>query len=247
MVEILDSEDEELQIALIESIGSSEATVNLPDIQTDLVPEDNLQSVLEAFQVETVDKESVTKLLVMRSDVLNTPLKGLNRKKINFKSSLYIKFSGEMGEDQGGPRREFFRLAMKALQDSAFFEGPENSKIFSHNISLLEMDQYKTIGRLVALSLVQGGPGIHVLHPDLYNLMVGRPSKMEDLEELLPAATCEMLQQLRDADDEDKKDQFLSRYADHLLDLGIPKVYHLVRHEKANLIHIIKKQYIYYR
>ncbi|KAH3836745.1 hypothetical protein DPMN_110120 [Dreissena polymorpha] len=33
MVEILDSEDEELQIALIESIGSSEAIVNLPDIQ----------------------------------------------------------------------------------------------------------------------------------------------------------------------------------------------------------------------
>ncbi|KAH3892597.1 hypothetical protein DPMN_016718 [Dreissena polymorpha] len=85
---------------------------------------------------------------------------------------------------------------MKALQDSAFFEGPENSKIFSHNISLLEMDQYKTIGRLVALSLVQDGPGIHVLHPDLYNLMVGRPSKMEDLEELLPAATCKMLQQV---------------------------------------------------
>ncbi|XP_052215903.1 uncharacterized protein LOC127834252 isoform X5 [Dreissena polymorpha] len=247
MVEILDSEDEELQIALIESLESSEAIVNLPDIQTDLDPEDNLQSVLKAFQVGTVDKESVTKLLVMRSDVLNTALKGLNRKKINFKSSLYVKFSGEIGEDQGGPRREFFRLALKALQDSGFFEGPETTKIFSHNISLLDTDQYRVIGRLVALSLVHGGPGIHFLHPDLYNLMVGKPSKMEDLEELLPATTCDMLQQLRDADDEDKKDQFLSRYADHLLDLGIPNVNHLVRHEKANLIQIIKKQYIYYR
>ena len=45
----------------------------------------------------------------------------------------------------------------------------------------------------------------------------------------------------------DKEDQFLSRYADRLLDLGITDMYKLVRHEKVNLIHIIKKQYIYYR
>ena len=53
---------------------------------------------------------SVTKLLVMRSNILDTAFKGLDRKAVDFKSRLYVKFSGELGEDQGGPRREFFRL-----------------------------------------------------------------------------------------------------------------------------------------
>ena len=55
------------------------------------------------------------------------------------------------------------------------------------------------------------------------------------------------LLQLRDADDDDKKDNFLTTFADHLLDIGITNVYQLVRHEKASLIHIIQKHYIYYR
>jgi hypothetical protein len=33
----------------------------------------------------------------------------MDKKTINLRGKLYIKFSGEIGEDHGGPRREFFR------------------------------------------------------------------------------------------------------------------------------------------
>lgn len=69
----------------------------------------SVTEVLEDFQKQTVTDDTVTKLLVQRSRMLETALKGLDRKSINFNSRLYIKFTGELGEDQGGPRREFFR------------------------------------------------------------------------------------------------------------------------------------------
>jgi hypothetical protein len=70
----------------------------------------NIRDILRNFQEETItNTESVTKLLVLRSQILQTTLKGMDRKGFDFRRRLYIKFSGETGEDLGGPRREFFR------------------------------------------------------------------------------------------------------------------------------------------
>ena len=84
--------------------------IDLFIFRTDLVPENNLQSILKAFQVETVDEEYITKLLVLRSDVLNMALKGLNRRTINFKSSLYVKFSGELGGRSARSKERVFQV-----------------------------------------------------------------------------------------------------------------------------------------
>ena len=70
---------------------------------------ENVTDILKTYQQETVTEESVTKLLILRSNILDSALKGIGRKAVNFQSRLYIKFSGEIGEDLGGPRREFFR------------------------------------------------------------------------------------------------------------------------------------------
>ena len=47
-------------------------------------------------------------LIVSRSNVLKSTFKAMTRS-FSPSSKLYIKFSGEIGQDYGGPRREFFR------------------------------------------------------------------------------------------------------------------------------------------
>lgn len=58
---------------------------------------------------------------------------------------------------------------MKALQESELFEGSQNDKFFAHNIEALETGKYRMAGQLIALSLVQGGPGIHCFNTQLYD------------------------------------------------------------------------------
>ena len=70
----------------------------------------DLQEALKTLNAKTVESESRTKLIVIRSNILESTLRSLDRKNINLQAKLYIKFSGEIGEDYGGPRREFFRL-----------------------------------------------------------------------------------------------------------------------------------------
>ena len=63
---------------------------------------------MNEFQRQAVE-DGTLKLVIFRSNVLESALRALSRKSVNLKSKLFIKFSGEMGEDHGGPRREFFR------------------------------------------------------------------------------------------------------------------------------------------
>lgn len=67
-----------------------------------------LEEVMKEFQESAVE-DCQLKLVIFRSSVLDSALRALTRKSVNLKSKLFIKFSGEIGEDHGGPRREFFR------------------------------------------------------------------------------------------------------------------------------------------
>lgn len=71
-----------------------------------------------------------------------------------------------------------------ALHDSIFFEGPAGVKLFSHDLPSLEKGHYRMIGQLVAMSLSQGGPAIHFLSPDLYDLMTGSKKEIKDIGNL---------------------------------------------------------------
>ena len=69
----------------------------------------SLEQILKDYQDTTVDKDVRTDLIVSRTKVLHSAYRGLDRKSFNPRGKLYIKFSGELGQDYGGPRREFFR------------------------------------------------------------------------------------------------------------------------------------------
>ena len=72
----------------------------------------------------------------------------------------------------------FFRIALDELHESALFQGQNGSKIFQHDIDLLEKRQYRLAGQIVALSIAHDGPGPHFCNEKLYDLMVGDESEL---------------------------------------------------------------------
>ena len=72
---------------------------------------------------------------VSREEVLDGARRGFRRATFKNTHMLTVKFSGEAGIDDGGPTREFMRLALKAMHDSHLFEGPNNCKVLAVNIA----------------------------------------------------------------------------------------------------------------
>ena len=72
---------------------------------------------------------------VNREDVLDGARRGFSRSSFRDERRLTVRFSGEAGVDDGGPTREFMRLALKALRDSPIFEGVDDAKILAVNIA----------------------------------------------------------------------------------------------------------------
>ena len=91
--------------------------------------------------------------------------------------SLKVHFIGEEAADEGGPKRDFLRLAMTAVCNySGVLQGLECRKTFSNNPLLLERKAYYCASLVTGMSLQQGGPGLHCLSPSLFDYFVAGPS-----------------------------------------------------------------------
>ncbi|CAL8275816.1 unnamed protein product [Arctogadus glacialis] len=58
--------------------------------------------------------------------------------------------------DEGGPTREFCTLLIHQIQNYFMFEGPEGNKTLALNSVALQKGQYRLVGKMIALCLVQG-------------------------------------------------------------------------------------------
>lgn len=77
------------------------------------------------------------------------------------------------------------------------FEGPEESRYFSHNLELLNTRQYYFAGCLVALSLAHNGPGFHCMNPVLYDYIATGNGSMDDFDpSVLPSEISDILNQV---------------------------------------------------
>jgi len=113
--------------------------------------------VLREFVDDNLDNQSESRVnaVISGKNVLSSALRALERGKFSFVRPVHIMFSGEDGEDSGGPRREFFCLLMMSLKNLSIFYGTW----FSYDLELLHGNKYELAGKLVAWSVLQGGPG----------------------------------------------------------------------------------------
>ncbi|XP_033729917.1 uncharacterized protein LOC117319189 [Pecten maximus] len=84
--------------------------------------EKSLDLILSEFCEKNLIQEQ-TRILVYRRRVLESAFKAFARPSFRPEGKLNIKLcEGELGEDYGGPKREFLRLALEELSNSNMFK-----------------------------------------------------------------------------------------------------------------------------
>jgi len=68
---------------------------------------------------------------------------------------------------------------IEAQSALGIFEGKQGQVFFAYNQSALEQNRFYTCGKLIAWSLIHGGPGIKALHPALYLMMCGQEGQLD--------------------------------------------------------------------
>lgn len=86
----------------------------------------------------------------------------LSRPNNTYSMGMRVTFVSEAAVDEGGPKREYFRLVLRELSNNnALFDGSSERRIFRHNLIELQGSSYLIAGRIIALSLIYGGPAPH--------------------------------------------------------------------------------------
>ncbi|XP_058877033.1 G2/M phase-specific E3 ubiquitin-protein ligase-like [Acipenser ruthenus] len=86
--------------------------------------------------------------------------------------------NSEGAVDRGGPTREFLTLLMQTLQNSKICEGSEDWKNVTCDSQALRDDDYFLAGRIIAVSLVHGGPSPNFFSQTLYDSLAYDPQQV---------------------------------------------------------------------
>ena len=103
----------------------------------------SLKYILKEINSSEVDKESLSFINIWRSQVWVDSCRHLRKTKFNPRAAVSIKFADNRGAsegavdaavDAGGPRREYFRLLVRALNlETGIFCRPEDNRIIFPN------------------------------------------------------------------------------------------------------------------
>ncbi len=81
------------------------------------------------LEQSVVDSEGSNIINVCRERVLDGAIRGFSRTSFDPCKPLSVKFVGEDAIDEGGPSREFFRLAVREIQEMPIFQGESRCRM----------------------------------------------------------------------------------------------------------------------
>lgn len=237
---IWDSDEEDAEMAAAiqasleeqskETVGKSSAAETVP------------LEVIKAFVDKNIDTNTddyVNSIIINRKNVLSSTLRAIERKQFSFNKEVFVTFSGEDGVDAGGPKREYFRLLMLSLKNLGVFQG----NWFSHNLQLLHNNRYELAGKLVAWSILQGGPGLKHLSQDAYCVMNDLPYENKHaIQAVGDRKMQDILSELENCTDDEMFDAFKDSKADVIADHGYTSIYTCDRSKKGDIQHSLLKQ-----
>lgn len=152
----------------------------------DMLTREEISGILKGH-ADTVVTPTPKAVHISRSNVWTTAFRQFNRPSFSENlGTLYVTFASdemdgdEDAEDLGGPRREFFRLLVRAIfKDSGAFEESPNGFTPRMNICHVQNRLYKTIGQMMSTIIVQGGEPPAFLAPHVVDyIMTGDISQV---------------------------------------------------------------------
>ncbi|XP_023199577.1 uncharacterized protein LOC111610312 isoform X1 [Xiphophorus maculatus] len=176
------------------------------DKKQDLPPEEHLQTNVQPHDIiaelaKNIDHKKVSRFNICRTDVWDGAVRGFQRSTYSDKNDMFIKFNDdagclEEGLDTGGPRREFLTLLMAILRNRPIFDGPPEARYVGCNSRAAREDEYFLAGKMIAVSIVHGGPAPHFLSKNLVNYMIGNPSFSATVEDVQDEEIGKVLKQV---------------------------------------------------
>lgn len=135
----------------------------------------------------SADIDEANRVIVRRKHIWKDTIRAFSKRSFDCQKSLSVTFVGEEAVDAGGPKREFFHLALEEMaNDGQVFQGPSDRRSFVHNVQALASRKFFYAGMLIALSMANGGPGFPCLAVSVFNYLCfglehGFEVEMEDL------------------------------------------------------------------
>lgn len=135
----------------------------------------SLEEILKELN-NKINTDIISKFNIYRADIFNCCIRALRRKTFFPFNKISVLFSDIEGNsegavDAGGPMREMFRLVIGYIRNSRMFFG-EDKKYITLDGESLQKEHYFEVGRLIALSLIHGGPAPYFFSKSLYTAMV---------------------------------------------------------------------------
>ena len=148
---------------------------------------EDLGNILQEHKESIVssDKEATRRITVRRSHLFDDTIKMLKTRPWNPLHHFKVTFLGEPGIDDGGPRREFFRLLLAEIgRKNSLFHGESDRRVPVHNVLALGEKIFFHIGQILGLSLINDGPGLQCLAPTVANYLLGKVNCTPELEDI---------------------------------------------------------------
>ncbi|XP_036855388.1 G2/M phase-specific E3 ubiquitin-protein ligase isoform X5 [Manis javanica] len=131
------------------------------------------------FQIKKKNK----KLCINKSNIWNSALDGFRNQNFNPSYTIevvYVNENDNFGQEHPGSKQEFLSLLMQHLENSPLFEG-SLSKNLSLNSQALKENIYYEAGKMLAISLVHGGPAPGFFSKTLFNCLVYGPENTQPI------------------------------------------------------------------
>ncbi|XP_041823237.1 G2/M phase-specific E3 ubiquitin-protein ligase-like [Melanotaenia boesemani] len=85
---------------------------------------------------------------------------------------------------------------MKRLNKRPIFDGPEQSRYLVYNSTAIREDEYSLAGKMIAMSIVHGGPGPNFLSKDVVSHISGQSSFNPSIGDITDEEIGKVLQQI---------------------------------------------------
>ena len=149
----------------------------------------DVQRILRQHFNRVVVKEPPQRINVRRQLLPHDAFRQFKRASFDPTKLLRVTFVGESAVDDGGPRREFFRLLLADLFTTCgFFTGYPSAVTAIHNVISLEDGDFAIAAKMIGASIVQGGPAPHCFSASVADFIVygdvRSPVQLNDITDL---------------------------------------------------------------
>ncbi|XP_058621115.1 G2/M phase-specific E3 ubiquitin-protein ligase-like [Onychostoma macrolepis] len=235
----------------IESSGSDiEVLLASPVRRYNPILDRELPAILKEFREDNLDFYSNIIVIARRKNILKSACVTLSRGCFEWHKTPNIEFVGEMGEDYGGPRREFFRLLMIELQSNlGIFEGKPGQLLFSYNQKALDENKLYTAGRLMAWSIIHNRPSMKCINIELFMLMCGQKPDLStfDRTNFLENDLVEKLAMVVRCNTAEELTELKNSLGDWICDCGVPNIFTASVSDLPTIYGQLVTHYIYHR